>query len=61
MIKTIQKVAEKNALPFNLIALICVLISGWFTYQNAGFNFTVWLPTAAVSLSLMLSLWAKKS
>lgn len=61
MINLIQKFANRIAMPFNLIALIGVLISGWFTYQNSGFNFTVWLPIALVGISLTLSYWAKRA
>lgn len=60
MLKSMQKAASKVALPFNFIALIGVLISGWFTYQNNGLNFTVWIPIALVSSSLILSIWARK-
>ncbi len=60
MIKSMQKAANKVALPFNFIALIGVMISGWFTYQNNGLDFTVWLPIALVSSSLILSIWGRK-
>ncbi|GLT20442.1 hypothetical protein GCM10007938_42270 [Vibrio zhanjiangensis] len=61
MSNVIQRLANRIALPFNLISFFGVLISGWVTWQNSGFNFTVWLPAVLVDISLSISVWAKSS
>ncbi len=58
MHRKMQQVAKKIAIPFNLIALVVVTVSGWFTYQKTGFSYHVWLSVALASFGLALGIWS---
>ncbi len=60
MLKKIKQVPKKIAIPFNLIALVVVTISGWFTYQKTGFSYYVWIPVAVAGFGLALGIWSKR-
>ncbi len=60
MINVIEKVADKIAIPFNLIGLVFVTVSGWFTYQKTGFWYAVWVPVVVVGFGLILGILSKR-